>query len=159
WGDTKKINGKYQANYWQGWFPHDNSCADGFRTLAPVGSFPATRYGLFDIAGNVWEWCGDKYSANYYRNSPFDNPLGADSQNAEIANVPVYNVRKSNNRYVKEDFGGTTEVLLRVIRGGSFLSAENTDAGYQITTRGNQPQTLSFQDIGFRCAEDSNDNE
>ncbi|MDR2763067.1 MAG: formylglycine-generating enzyme family protein [Planctomycetaceae bacterium] len=40
------------------------------------------------------------------------------------------------------------------MRGGSFLSAENTDAGYQVTARGNQPQTLSFQDVGFRCAED-----
>ncbi|MDR1484839.1 MAG: formylglycine-generating enzyme family protein [Planctomycetaceae bacterium] len=158
WGDAKKINGKYQANYWQGWFPHDNSCADGFRTLAPVGSFPATRYGLFDIAGNIWEWCGDKYSADYYRYSPFDNPLGADSKNAEIVNVPLYNVRKSKNRYVNEEFGGVEEVFLRVIRGGSFLSAENTDAGYQVTARGNQPQTLSFQDVGFRCAEDAEEN-
>ncbi|MDR2644064.1 MAG: formylglycine-generating enzyme family protein, partial [Planctomycetaceae bacterium] len=157
WGDAKKINGKYQANYWQGWFPHNNSCADGFRTLAPVGSFPATRYGLFDIAGNAWEWCGDKYSADYYRNSPFDNPLGADSKNAATANVSVYHVRKSKNRYVNEEFGGVNKVLLRVIRGGSFLSAENTDAGYQVTARGNQPQTLSFQDVGFRCAEDVED--
>ncbi|MDR1052914.1 MAG: formylglycine-generating enzyme family protein [Planctomycetaceae bacterium] len=157
WGDTKKINGNYQANYWQGWFPHDNSCADGFKMIAPVGSFPATRYGLCDIAGNVWEWCGDKYSSDYYRISPFDNPLGADSKNAETTTVLVNRVLKSKNSYVKEEFGGVDEVLLRVIRGGSFLSAENTDAGYRVSVRGNQPQTLSFQEVGFRCAEDVTD--
>jgi formylglycine-generating enzyme required for sulfatase activity len=157
WGDTKKVNGKYQANYWQGWFPHDNSCADGFKMIAPVGSFPATRYGLCDVAGNVWEWCGDKYSSDYYRNSPFDNPLGADSKDAEKTTVLVNRVLKSKNSYVKEEFGGVEEILLRVIRGGSFLSAENTDAGYRVTVRGNQPQTLSFQDVGFRCAEDATD--
>ncbi|MDR2344489.1 MAG: formylglycine-generating enzyme family protein [Planctomycetaceae bacterium] len=153
WGDTKKIKGKYQANYWQGWFPHDNSCADGYQMLSPVGSFPATRYGLYDVAGNAWEWCGDKYSADYYRHSPFDNPLGADSINAEFVNLPIYHIKKSKNRYVNEELIDVKEVLLRVIRGGSFLSAENTDAGYQVTARGSQPQTLSFQDVGFRCAE------
>ncbi|MDR1924034.1 MAG: formylglycine-generating enzyme family protein [Planctomycetaceae bacterium] len=152
WGDMRTVNGQYHANFWQGWFPHNNSVADGFQLLAPVGSFPATRFGLCDIAGNVWEWCGDKYSPDYYRNSPLDNPLGPNSENAKSTKITINTVQKINNRYTGEEFGGVEEVFLRVIRGGSFLSAENNDAGYRVTARGNQPQSLSFQDVGFRCA-------
>ncbi len=153
WGDRRVVDGKHQANYWQGWFPDENSSEDGFLRLAPVGSFSANRYGIFDLGGNAWEWCADRYTADYYRRSSLDNPLGPTPEDGETATIPLLRIRKENGKYVSEEITGIDEVSQRVIRGGSFLSAENGDAGYRITARGSQPQPLSFQDVGFRCVE------
>jgi formylglycine-generating enzyme required for sulfatase activity len=153
WGEYRQINGKYQANYWQGRFPAENLAADGFEGVSPVGSFPANRYGLFDVGGNVWEWCGDRYAADYYRRCPLENPQGPSAEECQTAKIAKLRLRKEGAVYTEEVLEGTEEVPLRSVRGGSFLSAENTDAGYRVTARGSLPQPLSFQDTGFRCAE------
>jgi len=153
WGNQRQAEGTYFANYWQGRFPHENTGADGFLGLSPVGSFSPNPYGLFDVGGNVWEWCGDRYGADYYRQGPSDNPTGPAAEEGETVVVARLMLRKEGGQYVGETMSGADTVPLRVIRGGSFLSAENSDAGYRTTARGNQPQTLSFQDVGFRCAE------
>ena len=78
WGDELKAGGKSQANIWEGHFPDQNSGDDGFARTAPVASFPPNGFGLFDISGNVWEWCSDWYRPGYPATETH-NPTGPKS--------------------------------------------------------------------------------
>ena len=101
WGDEAPVaGGVYRANYDPG-----NDAADGYAYTAPVGSFPPNGYGLYDMAGNVWEWCADWYDENYYTNSPHSNPLGPNSGNFGV-------VLRGGS------WGGTTAFYLRVANRG-----------------------------------------
>ena len=86
WGDDFRLNGKCVANWWQGTFPEQNTGEDGYVGRAPVGKFPPNRYKLYDMAGNVWEWCGDWFDEGYYsgvRKSIRPDPRPAPSGSSE----------------------------------------------------------------------------
>lgn len=129
WGNEKHPAGKWMANVWSGEFPHKNTRADGFRYSAPVRSFPANGYGLYDMSGNVWEWTADWYRPDYYAHSPKKNPRGpADS--------------------VDPDEPG---VAKKVTRGGSFLCTDEYCIGYQPGIRSKTTPDTALQHTGFRC--------
>lgn len=129
-GDSETPDGKYLANYWQGEFPVKNEDKDGFPLTAPVKSFPPNDFGLFDMAGNVWEWCSDWYRPDAYKNElGARNPQGpADSYDPDEPGTPK-----------------------RVVRGGSFLCSSNYCSGYRPGSRmKSSPDTALFH-TGFRC--------
>jgi formylglycine-generating enzyme required for sulfatase activity len=124
WGDELEPGGEHRMNVWQGAFPADNTCADGWYGTAPVTAFPPNGFGLHNPTGNVWEWCGDWFAAEYYATSPAEDPTGPAT--------------------------GTH----RVMRGGSYLCHDSYCNRYRVAARsGNTPDT-STGNLGFRCVTD-----
>jgi formylglycine-generating enzyme required for sulfatase activity len=129
WGDEPRPSGKWQANIWQGRFPDRGSPEDGFNRTAPVRSFPANAFGLFDMAGNVWEWCSDWYRPGYDIGQT-RNPTGPSS--SFDPNEP--------------------RVPKRVQRGGSFLCTDQYCTRYLPGARGKGAVDSAASHVGFRCA-------
>lgn len=73
WGDDLTPNGEHYCNIWQGDFPHENSKEDGYVGTAPVTAFPPNNFGLYNVAGNVWEWCSDSFTNNPERIKGFSS--------------------------------------------------------------------------------------
>ncbi len=133
WGDVSVNSAPYKANSFQGHFPYEDQALDGYKTTtAPVKSFPANGYGLYDTAGNVWEWCVDWYRADYYKKSPILNPQGPSSSH-------------------DPDEPG---VAKRVMRGGSFLCNDGYCSSYRCSARMKSSPDSGLQHTGFRCVMD-----
>lgn len=120
-------------NVWQGPFPYRDDQTDGFGTLAPAGSFPPDENGVYDLRGNVWEWCADPYHAYAYLMA---SPLPPEQRNQG----PPKGYDPSS------PYAST-----HVIRGGSYLCSENYCTGYLPYTRMRSSDSLTFGHIGFRC--------
>jgi len=133
WGDEFKPGGKYMANTWQGLFPVRDSGEDGFIGTSPVGSFPANGYGLYDMAGNVWQWCSDWYRA--------DSHIEAASKN----------VCRNPGGPAESYDPGDPYAPKRVVKGGSFLCNPDYCQSYRPSARRGTPPDTGSSHTGFRC--------
>jgi formylglycine-generating enzyme required for sulfatase activity len=135
WGNEHVNAGKPKANSWEGEFPYLNEMKDRYMTAAPVKSFAANGYQLYDMAGNVWEWCCDWYDAAYYVSSGKTaavDPLGPDKSNDP---EDIYTPKKS-------------------LRGGSFLCNDSYCSGYRVARRMKSSPDTGLEHIGFRCVKE-----
>ncbi|MFL0647208.1 formylglycine-generating enzyme family protein [Cylindrospermopsis raciborskii UAM/DH-BiRr] len=119
-----------KANTWQGVFPFFNTKADGYVDVAPVGSFPANGYGLYDMTGNVWEWTSSWFT------KPYQHQNQADS--LKVKERKSFDPKKP------------TEMALYVIKGGSYLCAPNYCSRYRPAARESQSPDTGANHIGFR---------
>lgn len=133
WGDEFRPHGKWMANTNQGHFPDDDTGADGHVGIAPVAQFTPNGYGLYDMAGNVWQWTSDWYRPDYYaqleRDGVARNPQGP------------------NSSYDPSEPGSAKKVH----RGGSFLCTDQYCSRYMVGTRGKGAVDTGTNHLGFRC--------
>jgi sulfatase modifying factor 1 len=134
WGDDFRPKGKWMANTHQGHFPNTDTGEDGFVGTSPVTHYPANRYGLYDMAGNVWQWTSDWYRPDYYAHLA---SAGGVTRNPQGPDTPL-------------DPAEPTEPK-KVHRGGSYLCTDQYCSRYIVGTRGKGEVSTGTNHVGFRC--------
>jgi formylglycine-generating enzyme required for sulfatase activity len=133
WGDDKPTDTNIHANIWQGKFPYKNTARDGYVRTSPVKAFPPNGYGLYDMAGNVWQWCSDWYQVDLYRrragSEVIDNPHGP---------IKSFDPRQPYSP-------------LRSQKGGSFLCHDSYCTRYRPSARHGCTPDTGMSHMGFRC--------
>ena len=138
WGDEFAPGGRHMANTWQGNFPHENKCVDGFDRTSPVIAFPPNGYGIYDMIGNVWEWTTDWWSQRHEGDAAKacctpKNPRGGPEAASYDPGQPEIKIPR------------------KVIKGGSHLCAPNYCRRYRPAARHAEPVDTSTSHLGFRC--------
>ena len=137
WGDEFKKDGKFMANTFTGEFPYRNTAEDGFARASPVTAFPPNGYGLYDMAGNVWNWCADFYADDVHVVAKAQG-VCCDPRGPEAT-------RSARSPLAAE----------HVIKGGSFLCNPSYCESYRPTARRGTPYDTGSEHVGFRCAKDA----
>ncbi len=124
WGEELEPGGEHRMNVFQGTFPDDNSCADGYAGTAPVSAFEPNGYGLHNVTGNVWEWTADRFDRNYYAGSPYRDPQGGEGEGPFV------------------------------MRGGSYLCHASYCNRYRVDARSSNAGDAATGNLGFRVVSD-----
>jgi formylglycine-generating enzyme required for sulfatase activity len=138
WGNTLTPGGRQMANVWQGSFPVQNLCEDGFDRTSPVRAFPPNGYGLYDMIGNVWEWTCDWWSSSH------------ETKAARPDVIPT-NPRGGAEEASYDACDAGIRIPRKVLKGGSHLCAPNYCRRYRPAARHAEPVDSSTSDVGFRC--------
>jgi formylglycine-generating enzyme len=134
WGNDFQPNGKWMANTHQGHFPVSDTGADGYAGISPVAQFPPNAYGLYDMAGEVWQWTSDWYRPDYYQQLA---KAGGVTRNPQGPDTPFDPAEPNDKK--------------KVHRGGSFLCTDQYCSRYVVGTRGKGEVSTGTNHLGFRC--------
>lgn len=133
WGSELKPDGKWMANIWQGRFPSKNTVEDGYVGTSPVKAFQPNPFGLYDVGGNIWQWCADWYRPDYFTQL--------------AAQGTAVNPQGPADSYDPQEPGAKK----RVQKSGSFLCSDQYCSRYLVGSRGRGSVDSGSSNVGFRC--------